>query len=301
MIKSLFLLVLTLVFLSGCSIFGSSKEIKKSPSDGLSPKVLYEIAQSKLEDGSIEKAIEQFEIILASYPRSKYAVQAQLDIAYNLYKQKKFNRSILKLDQFIEKYPNIPSTPYAYYLRGVVAEEKSSSILDKLITDSAQRDVESVRNAYGYYVKLIELFPNSKYSKDAIKKLVSLKKAPWEKKEQNEEEIVMNPSKDKKDKKDNKGEVDGGMAESVMPAIYARILEARKKPEGEKAGETASKGEDDFVKSHTDNIEVDDTEAKGHDDVSKAGRAGPSTKARPSDNMKGDKKVMPSATPMKGK
>jgi len=175
MIKSLFLLVLTLVFLSGCSIFGSSKEIKKSPSDGLSPKVLYEIAQSKLEDGSIEKAIEQFEIILASYPRSKYAVQAQLDIAYNLYKQKKFNRSILKLDQFIEKYPNIPSTPYAYYLRGVVAEEKSSSILDKLITDSAQRDVESVRNAYGYYVKLIELFPNSKYSKDAIKKLVSLK------------------------------------------------------------------------------------------------------------------------------
>jgi len=133
------------------------------------------------------------------------------------------------------------------------------------------------------------------------KKLVSLKKAPWEKKEQNEEDIVMNPSKDKKDKKDNKGEVDGGMAESVMPTVYARIIEARKKPEGEKAGETASKGEDDFVKSHTDNVQVDDTEAKGHDDVSKAGRAGPSTKARPSDNMKGDKKIMPSATPMKGK
>jgi outer membrane protein assembly factor BamD len=175
MIKSLFLLVLTLVFLSGCSIFGSSKEIKKLPSNGLSPKALYEIAQSKLEDGSIEKAIEQFEIILASYPRSKYAVQAQLDIAYNLFKQKKFNRSISKLDQFIEKYPNLPSTPYAYYLRGVIAEEKSSSILDKLITDSAQRDVESVRNAYGYYLILIELFPNSKYSQDAIKKLDSLK------------------------------------------------------------------------------------------------------------------------------
>ena len=135
------------------------------------------------------------------------------------------------------------------------------------------------------------------------RKLVSLKKAPWEKekKEGSEENIVMNPSKDKKDKKDNKGEVDGGMAESVMPAVYARIIEARKNPEGEKAGSTASKGEADFVKSHTDNVQVDDTEAKGHDDVSKAGRAGPSTKARPSDNMKGDKKIMPSATPMKGK
>jgi hypothetical protein len=86
-----------------------------------------------------------------------------------------------------------------------------------------------------------------------------------------------------------------------LPTVYARIIEARKNPEGEKAGSTASKGEADFVKSHTDNVQVDDTEAKGHDDVSKAGRAGPSTKARPSDNMKGDKKIMPSATPMKGK
>jgi len=131
------------------------------------------------------------------------------------------------------------------------------------------------------------------------KKLVSLKKAPWEKKEGSEAEVVMNPSKDKKEKK--AGTDDGGMAESVMPTIYNRILEARKKADGEKAGETASKGEADFVKSHTDNVQVDDTEAKGHDDVSKAGRAGPVTKARPSDNMKGDKKIMPSATPMKGK
>jgi len=175
MIRSIFLLALTLIFLSSCSIFGVDKETRKSLSNGLTPKALYEIAEEKVEDGLIEQAIEQFEIILASYPNSKYAIQAHLDIAYNLYKQKKFNQSLFRLDQFIKKYPALSSTPYAYYLRGVIEEEKSKSILDKFITDSAQRDVESVRNAYAYYLVLIELFPNSKYSEDASKKLTNLR------------------------------------------------------------------------------------------------------------------------------
>jgi outer membrane protein assembly factor BamD len=123
----------------------------------------------------IEQAIDQYEMILSSYPGSKYAIQARLDIAYNLLKQKKYNRAILELDEFVERYPDLPPTPYAYYLRGVVAEAKSSSILDKLVTDSAQRDVESVSDAYQYFVDLIETFPNSKYSEDAKNKLVELR------------------------------------------------------------------------------------------------------------------------------
>jgi outer membrane protein assembly factor BamD len=143
--------------------------------DGLTPKELYEQAEDKVDAGSIEQAIDQYETLLSSYPGSKYAIQARLDIAFNLLKQKKYNRSITTLNQFIEKYPDIPATPYAYYLRGVAAEQKSSSILDKLVTDSAQRDVESVKDAYGYFVELIRLFPDSKYSEDAKQKLVILR------------------------------------------------------------------------------------------------------------------------------
>jgi outer membrane protein assembly factor BamD len=115
------------------------------------------------------------EVILSTYPASKYAVQARLDIAYNLFKRKKYNRAILELNEFIERYPALPTTPYAYYLRGIIAEEKSSSILDEIITDSAQRDVQSVRDAYSYFSLLIDVFPDSKYSKEASKKLVPLK------------------------------------------------------------------------------------------------------------------------------
>ena len=173
--KSLILLFSSFFIITGCSPFGGDKETRNLVANGLSSKVLYEKAGDKINAGSIGQGIKQYKTILESYPGSKYAIQARLDIAYNLFKQKKYNLSILELNQFIEKYPNLPSTPYAFYLKGVVAEAKSSSILDKLITDSAQRDVESVRDAYSYYMDLFNNFPESKYSKDIDKKLLSLR------------------------------------------------------------------------------------------------------------------------------
>ena len=175
MIKSLILLTLLSIFLYGCSLFGADKNARGPVADGLTPKTLYERAEDKFSSGSIEQGIEQLEVILAAYPGSKYAIQARLDIAYNLFKRKKYNRAILELDEFIERYPTLPSTSYAYYLRAIIAEEKSASILDKIITDSAQRDVQSVRDAYNYFSLLIDTFPNSKYSEEASKKLVVLK------------------------------------------------------------------------------------------------------------------------------
>ena len=175
MIRSLILSTLLLIFLAGCSIFGGDKQAREPIADGLSPKTLYKLAENEFNSGSIEQGIEQLEVILAAYPGSKYAIQARLDIAYNLFKRKKYNRAILQLDEFIERYPALPSTPYAYYLRGVIAEEKSASMLDEIFTDSAQRDVQSVHDAYSYFTLLIDTFPNSKYSEEASKKLLVLK------------------------------------------------------------------------------------------------------------------------------
>jgi outer membrane protein assembly factor BamD len=46
---------------------------------------------------------------------------------------------ILRLNNYIKLYPEHFSTPYAYYLRGVISEDKSRSILDNYLTDNAQR------------------------------------------------------------------------------------------------------------------------------------------------------------------
>ena len=175
MFKPLILVFSLIVLLSGCSPFGSDKDVRKPIGGGLSPKALYALAEDKVDAGSLDQAIEQFEVIISAYPSSKYALQSRLDIAYNLLKRKKHNRAILQLDDFIERYPDLESTPYAYYLRGVIAEDKSTSILDDIITESAQRDVQSVHDAYDYFSLLIEKFPNSKYSNEAREKLFIFK------------------------------------------------------------------------------------------------------------------------------
>ena len=161
-------------FLTACSL-SPNENNNQIIADGLSPKIIYQKAKNKEDSGTLEQAIDQYKIILESYPGSKYAIQARLDISYNLFKLKKYNLALNELDSFINKYPALPITPYAYYLRGVISEEKSSSMLDKFLTDTAQRDVESVRDAYKYYNLLIQKYPNSEYSNEAKLKLVSLK------------------------------------------------------------------------------------------------------------------------------
>ena len=103
MIKLLILIFSSLFFLIGCSPFGGEDKTIKTIADGLSPKTLYNEAEDMVDAGSIDQAIKQYQVIMASYPGSKYAIQARLDVSYNLYKRKKYNRAIIELNQFIEK------------------------------------------------------------------------------------------------------------------------------------------------------------------------------------------------------
>ena len=105
MIKSLFLFITFSILLCGCSLFGSDKETRKPVADGLTPKTLYELAEDKFSSGSIEQGIEQLEVILSAYPGSKYAIQARLDIAYNLFKRKKYTDALSAFRSYLGAHP----------------------------------------------------------------------------------------------------------------------------------------------------------------------------------------------------
>ena len=60
MIKSFILLPIVLVFLTGCSPFGGDKETRKLVANGLSSKALYELAEQKVNAGSISQGIKQY-------------------------------------------------------------------------------------------------------------------------------------------------------------------------------------------------------------------------------------------------
>ena len=77
--------------------------------------------------------------------------------------------------------------------------------------------------------------------------------------------------------------------------VYARILEKASHKDGAKAetwdDKYKGKGAKD-MKADLTTSEIDDMEAKSHSDATKAGRTGPKAKARPNDNIKGDKSII---------
>jgi len=161
------------LFMSGC--WWEVEEVRESNTMGLSPKSLYQLGHDQIEAGALDEAIKLWDKLQAAYPSSKYSIQAKLDTIYNLYKKERYDEGIDRINEYIKIYPNHFSTPYAYYLRGVIAENKSRSILDDYITDSAQRDISSVKDAFNYYLALIRKFPKDKYSIEAESRLIPLR------------------------------------------------------------------------------------------------------------------------------
>lgn len=104
------------------------------------------------------------------------------------------------------------------------------------------------------------------------------------------DEVEMSPTK-KSDKTSDMA------AEETLPPVYARIMEKREKhmkgaTEPEDIMSKESPKSKEFADMHTKDMKVDDTEEKGHQDASAAGRKGPVAKARPNDNKAGDKSIV---------
>ena len=178
-----FSIILITFYLSGC-VSDVSKSLNdyflKEPereliTKGLSPKKLYDEAKKQLSEGATDEGIKLLQQLQAAYPSSKFALQAKIDLIFHYYDKEKYDLAIDNANDFIDIYPDYFLTPYAYYLRGISAEDKSRSILDNFITDNAQRDVSSVVSAFNYYLALINKFPNSEYSLEAEKRLVIIR------------------------------------------------------------------------------------------------------------------------------
>jgi hypothetical protein len=127
-------------------------------------------------------------------------------------------------------------------------------------------------------------------------------KAPADKGIEDEEaEVEMNP------KLSQKGNKKLEAKESTISKIREKLLGVlRTEAKQPNDSGTPAEAQDDTLpparakKKNDDHVvEVDDTEEKGHDDASKAGRAGPSKKPRGNDNPAGDAKIVKSGTPVK--
>ena len=165
--------LLALFLVSGCSFF-KGKEFDET--EGWSASKLYAEAASEMDSGNYKRAIELYEKLEARYPFGRYAMQAQLDVAYASYKAEEPESAIAAADRFIKLYPQNPFVDYAFYLKGIVNYNRSVGYLDRYIpTDTSQRDPGAALDAFNDFSELIKRFPDSKYSVDARQRMIYLR------------------------------------------------------------------------------------------------------------------------------
>ena len=171
MIARLFLALLILS-VSACSLLPEQQDETK----GWSANKFYTEAKSNLRDGNYETAIKYYELLEARYPFGKYALQAQIDLAYAYYRDSQHESALAAADRFIRLHPEHPASAYALYLKGLVNFNRRLGFLTRYIpTDTSQRDPGAALDSYKDFAELVRRFPNSEYAEDARKRMIYLR------------------------------------------------------------------------------------------------------------------------------
>ena len=154
--------------LGGCGLLDTNKD----DTAGWSAQKLYGEAKDAMSQGAWDKAIKYLEKLEARYPYGRFAQQAQLDTAYAYWKNGERASAIAAADRFIKLYPNHASVDYAYYLKGLVNFNENSGLLSIVDTpDMTERDSKGTRESFDAFKELVNRFPESKYTEDALARM----------------------------------------------------------------------------------------------------------------------------------
>ncbi len=164
------LLSLTIAGTIGCA------SVEEDETTGWSARQFYQEAQKVLKEGDYEGAIDYFSKLEARYPYGHYAQQAQLETAYVHYKAEEPDAAIAAADRFIKLHPQHKSVDYAYYLRGLASYNLVPDTLERWAGQQrSERDPQRARESFNYFRILVTRFPETKYKKDAIKRMHELR------------------------------------------------------------------------------------------------------------------------------
>jgi outer membrane protein assembly factor BamD len=158
--------------LGGCGILGEEEDETRD----WSAQKLYTEAGDAMGVGDFEKAVDLYEKLEARYPFGKYAMQAQLNVAYAYYRFAEPESALAAVERFIKLYPNNPATAYALYLKGLINFNRSLSFMDRFIpTDTSQRDPGAAVESYKAFAELVRRFPDTEYAEDGRQRMIHLR------------------------------------------------------------------------------------------------------------------------------
>ncbi|NOR51391.1 MAG: outer membrane protein assembly factor BamD [Gammaproteobacteria bacterium] len=172
-IKHLYAILLSLVI---ASTIGCATIVEEDETASWSARQFYQEAQKAIKEGDFQSAIDLFSKLEARYPYGHYAQQSQLETAFIHYKNDEPGAAIAAADRFIKLHPQHKSVDYAYYLRGLASYSLDPDTLERWTgQDLSERDPQRTRESFNYFRILITRFPETKYRKDAVKRMRELR------------------------------------------------------------------------------------------------------------------------------
>ena len=155
-------LLTALILLGGC---GSAP---KNESPNATAERLYKDAKEDADSGSFERAIKALERVEGLAAGTLLAQQAQLDLAYLQWRAGEREQALTAADRFIKLNPSSPAFDYALYLRGIINFNDNLGLIGTLAgQDLSERDQRASRDSFQSFKRMVEQFPNSRYTPDA--------------------------------------------------------------------------------------------------------------------------------------
>ena len=184
MIKvSIYILLITI--LSACSNFSGTDDdviidkrgnTEKKSDRILTSEELYSTAKSALKREQYDIAIENYRKIEANYPFSNYAEQSHIELAFAMYKLKRWDGAVAVIDRFISMNNTSKLIPYAYYLRGLTNFNRGKTFFNFVLPHvQVDKDPVNIRNSYEDFNYITKNYKSSQYVKDALKRMVYLR------------------------------------------------------------------------------------------------------------------------------
>jgi len=137
---------------------------------------LFEKAQLSMYSGNYRSAVEYLERLDSLYPFGAYSHQSQLNLIYSYYKLSDYASGVASAERFIRQNPRHKDLDYAYYMRGLINFSTETGFGKELFSAPlSERDAGAARQSFDDFAELIRLFPNSKYAKDAQKRMIYLR------------------------------------------------------------------------------------------------------------------------------
>lgn len=171
--------LLTLILVALLSVGCATKQDKDSDELArLDAQKLLAEGKKQQEKKNYEFAIESYEKLQSRYPFSKEAQEAQLETAYSYHKMNESDAAILAANDFLKANPRHERADYAYYLKGLINQDRYVGMFDKFINrDIADLDVSGMDTAFNDFKILIRRYPDSEYVDDARQRMIFLRNA----------------------------------------------------------------------------------------------------------------------------